>query len=121
LKANGDTGSAHMKRQETVARHGTAKADSPPDRAHLREEAQALIAHPSFDETMRTFRRNLTDFHAPENAAKVEMQDQNGDRPCDRVDDADATRCADFLVELRGLCAGRSAGSNRCKSDAMKE
>jgi hypothetical protein len=28
---------------------------------------------------------------------------------------------ADFLVELRGLCAGRSARSNRCKSDAMKE
>jgi hypothetical protein len=27
----------------------------------------------------------------------------------------------DFLVELRGLCAGRPAGSNRCKSDAMKE
>ena len=27
----------------------------------------------------------------------------------------------DFLVELRGLCAGRSARSNRCKSDAMKE
>jgi hypothetical protein len=25
------------------------------------------------------------------------------------------------VVELRGLCAGRSAGSNRCKSDAMKE
>ena len=29
--------------------------------------------------------------------------------------------CADFLVELRGLCAGRPARSNRCKSDAMKE
>jgi hypothetical protein len=28
---------------------------------------------------------------------------------------------ADYLVELRGLCAGRSARSNRCKSDAMKE
>jgi hypothetical protein len=28
---------------------------------------------------------------------------------------------ADFLVELRGLCAGRPARSNRCKSDAMKE
>jgi hypothetical protein len=27
----------------------------------------------------------------------------------------------DFLVELRGLCAGRPARSNRCKSDAMKE
>jgi hypothetical protein len=25
------------------------------------------------------------------------------------------------LVELRGLCAGRPARSNRCKSDAMKE
>ena len=29
--------------------------------------------------------------------------------------------CSDYLVELRGLCAGRSARSNRCKSDAMKE
>ena len=26
-----------------------------------------------------------------------------------------------WVVELRGLCAGRSARSNRCKSDAMKE
>ena len=30
-------------------------------------------------------------------------------------------RRADFLVELSGLCAGRPARSNRCKSDAMKE
>ena len=28
---------------------------------------------------------------------------------------------ADYLVERRGLCAGRPARSNRCKSDAMKE
>jgi hypothetical protein len=28
---------------------------------------------------------------------------------------------AHFVVERRGLCAGRSARSNRCKSDAMKE
>jgi hypothetical protein len=34
--------------------------------------------------------------------------------------ETDAAR-ADFLVELRGLCAGRPARSNRCKSDAMKE
>jgi hypothetical protein len=34
---------------------------------------------------------------------------------------AKSSICADFLVELRGLCAGRPARSNRCKSDAMKE
>ena len=26
-----------------------------------------------------------------------------------------------LMAELKGLCAGRSARSNRCKSDAMKE
>ena len=34
---------------------------------------------------------------------------------------AKSSICADFLVELRGLCVGRPARSNRCKSDAMKE
>ena len=41
--------------------------------------------------------------------------------PTDGEGESALTICTDFVVELRGLCAGRPARSNRCKSDAMKE
>jgi hypothetical protein len=75
VKTNGETGSAHIKRLEGVAGHFAVPAYSRPDRAQLLEEAQALTAHPSFDEAMRAFCRNLTDFHAPENARRVGIVD----------------------------------------------
>ena len=46
---------------------------------------------------------------------------QVAEMSCYSVAEEITSVCADYLVELRGLCAGRSAGSNRCKSDAMKE
>jgi hypothetical protein len=46
------------------APRGVAKEYAAPDRARLVEEAQALTAHPEFDDAMRAFCRNLTDFHA---------------------------------------------------------
>ena len=47
-----------------VARRGAATEHPAPDLANLVEEAQALTAHAEFDDAMRAFCRNLTDFHA---------------------------------------------------------
>jgi hypothetical protein len=50
--------------EAAVLGRGAAKEHAAPDRARLVEEAQALTAHAEFDDAMRAFCRNLTDFHA---------------------------------------------------------
>jgi hypothetical protein len=50
--------------EAVVSKRGAATAHPAPDLANLVEEAQALTAHAEFDDAMRAFCRNLTDFHA---------------------------------------------------------
>jgi hypothetical protein len=64
----------------------------------------------------RTFVYRIRAGVEPERVAPDDRRYTKGPR-----NTAPTLACADFLVELRGLCAGRPAGSNRCKSDAMKE